>query len=147
VTDVLNQLRRNYPDCYRFLFEPVPGHAFYGATPELLAQVAGPTLHTVALAGSIRRGRSLEEDEVLGQRLLANPKEQIEHAHVVDAIEENLKPLVTKLQISSQPGLCKLSNIQHIQTTIDGKLTPGCDVLTVVEALHPTGVPDISPCR
>ncbi len=135
---ILTRLQTNYPNCYRFLFEPVPGHAFYGATPELLADVTGSSLHTVALAGSIRRGQSPEEDAALGRQLLNTPKEQIEHAHVVEAIEENLQPLVTSLRVASEPGLCRLSNIQHIQTTIEGQLPAGCDTLTVVEALHPT---------
>jgi len=136
--EVLTRLADRYPDCYRFLFEPVPGHAFYGATPELLAEVTGTTLRTVALAGSIRRGSTAQEDDTLGQQLLATPKERIEHAHVVEAIEEGLQPLVTNLHIAAQPGLCKLSNIQHIQTTIQAQLAHHGDILPVVEALHPT---------
>jgi menaquinone-specific isochorismate synthase len=135
---VLTHLGRHYPDCYRFLFEPVPGHAFYGATPELLAQVEGSALHAVALAGSIRRGSTPEEDEALGRRLLATPKERHEHALVVEAVKENLNALVADLNIAPQPGLCRLSNIQHIQTVIEGRLADEGGILSVVEALHPT---------
>lgn len=135
---VLAQLKQNYPSCYRFLFEPVPGHAFYGATPELLAEVSGRTLYTAALAGSIQRGQTAEEDQALGQQLLNTPKERIEHAHVVDAIQANLEPLVKDLHIAPQPGLCRLSNIQHIQTPIEAQLAEGFDTLDVVKALHPT---------
>jgi len=39
--EVLARLERRYPGCYRFLVEPAPGHAFFGATPELLVEVAG----------------------------------------------------------------------------------------------------------
>ncbi len=134
----LQQLKQAYPNCYRFLFEPIPGHAFFGATPELLAQVSGNSLRTVALAGSIRRGESPAEDDALGQKLLSTPKERHEHALVVEAIEENLRPLVSRLRIEPQPGLCKLSNIQHIQTPIEGTLTGHHNLLSVVEALHPT---------
>ena len=136
--NVLARLKQNYPNCYRFLFEPVPGHAFYGATPELLAEVSGSALRTVALAGSIKRGQTPEEDAMLGQQLLDTPKEQIEHAHVVDAIRESLAPLVTDMHVASQPGLCRLSNIQHIQTVIEGRLADEAGILSVVEALHPT---------
>lgn len=136
--NVLARLKQKYPNCYRFLFEPIPGHAFYGATPELLAKVSGSALRTVALAGSIKRGQTPEEDAMLGQQLLDTPKEQIEHAHVVDAIRENLAPLVTDMHVAPQPGLCRLSNIQHIQTPIEARLAEGLDTLDVVEALHPT---------
>ena len=135
---VLERLGARYPDCYRFLIEPRPGHAFYGATPELLAEVRGTIVRTVALAGSIRRGRSPEEDAALGERLLASAKDRHEHALVVEAIQEHLLPLVTRLYVPGQPGLLKLSNIQHLQTVIRGELAQACGVLPVVEALHPT---------
>lgn len=134
----LAQLAQNYPDCYRFLFEPVPGHAFYGATPELLVQISDSTLYTVAMAGSSKRGVSPEEDEALAVQLMANPKERHEHALVVEAIEENLRPLVETLEVPDQPGLCRLSNIQHLKTPIQGKLLEKERILRVVEVLHPT---------
>lgn len=136
--EVLARLRQKYPNCYRFLFEPVPGHAFYGATPELLAEVNGAELRTVALAGSIGRGQTLPEDEALGRQLLANPKERHEHALVVEAVQESLQPLVSHLSIAAQPSLLKLSNIQHLQTEITGRLTGQPGILPVVAALHPT---------
>lgn len=136
--DVLSRLAQPYPDCYRFLLEPIPGHAFYGATPELLAELNGSTLQTVAMAGSIRRGQSPAEDAGLGQQLLNNPKERHEHALVVEAIEENLRPVVTDLQIPAEPGLCRLSNIQHLQTPIQAKLAQAGGILPVIAAMHPT---------
>lgn len=136
--DALARLAGRYPDTYRFLFEPIPGHAFFGATPELLAEVEGSTLRTVAMAGSIRRGATPAEDDALGQQLLATPKERIEHALVVEAIQENLAPLVSELRVPEPPTLCKLSNIQHLQTKIQGRLTGNPGVLPVVKALHPT---------
>ena len=136
--NVLSQLDQRYPDCYRFLFEPTPGHAFYGATPELLAKVEGTTLRAVAMAGSIRRGDTPEADDVLAHQLIANPKEQHEHALVVDAITENMQSLVSGLRMPSEPEICRLSNIQHLKTPIEGTLTANCGILPVVEALHPT---------
>ena len=136
--ETLSRLKQNYPGCYRFLFEPVPGHAFYGATPELLAEVSKPQLRTAAVAGSIRRGKTKEEDAALEQELMANPKERLEHGLVVDVLEENLRPIVTRLKIAPQPSLLKLSNIQHLKTPITGKLKSTKGILPVIEALHPT---------
>jgi menaquinone-specific isochorismate synthase len=136
--DILNRLSRRYPDTYRFLFEPVPGHAFYGATPELLAAVDDCTVRTVAMAGSIARGQTPAEDDILARELMHNPKERHEHALVVDAIRENLGPLTANLEIPDQPALCKLNNIQHLETKIEGILSENCDILAVIEGLHPT---------
>ncbi len=137
-TTALARLAERYPDTYRFLMEPVPGHAFFGATPELLAEVDGPTLRTVAMAGSIRRGGTPAEDDDLAQQLLANPKERQEHALVVEAIQENLAGLTTHLHVPAVPTICRLSNIQHLQTKIQGRLAHQLGILPVVKALHPT---------
>jgi menaquinone-specific isochorismate synthase len=134
----LTRLATRYPDTYRFLVEPIPGHAFYGATPELLAGVEGRALRTVAMAGSIKRGQTPAEDDALARELMDNPKERHEHELVVDAIRENLAPLVSDLQIPDQPGLCKLSNIQHLDTKIQGTLNENSTIFSVIKGLHPT---------
>jgi len=143
--EVLARLERRYPGCYRFLVEPAPGHAFFGATPELLVEVAGASLNTVAMAGSVPRGDSAQADAAFAQELMTSPKECQEHAFVVDAIETSLRPLVTELDVPAQPALRRLHNIQHLETVIRGRLADGAGVLEAVEALHPTpavgGVP------
>lgn len=134
----LDYLGEHYPDCYRFLFEPRPHHAFYGATPELLASVQQRQLRTMGLAGSIRRGGDDREDEALAQTLLTDPKERHEHALVVEALRERLQPMTSDLQISDVPGVLKLSNIQHLYTPVEGTINDDSGVLPVIERLHPT---------
>lgn len=135
---VLARLGARYPDCYRFLFEPIPGRAFFGASPELLAEVAAQRLNTVALAGSIQRGRTWEEDQRLGQHLLANSKERLEHDLVVRSLATNLTPLTAQLDVPSVPELCLLNNIQHLLTPITGRITNGKGILPIIQTLHPT---------
>jgi menaquinone-specific isochorismate synthase len=135
---VLALLEERYPECTRFLIEPAHGQAFLGATPETLAALAGGELRTIALAGSTRRGSSSEEDDLLAQTLMDSPKERHEHALVVEAIRSRLAPLVDELAIEEQPGLWRLSNIQHLRTHALGVLHDEIDILDVIEALHPT---------
>ncbi|RME47198.1 MAG: hypothetical protein D6791_06430, partial [Chloroflexi bacterium] len=96
---VLARLQQRYPGCYRFLIEPVPGHAFFGATPELLVEVAGQHLRTVAMAGSAARGDTPDADAALARELMTSPKEREEHAFVVDAIEASLRSLAQRLDV------------------------------------------------
>ena len=137
VDHALDYLAQAYPETYRFLFEPRPYHAFYGATPELLAQVEGKQFKTMALAGSIRRGKTPDEDKKLGSELLNNPKDHYEHLLVSKAIRENLEPIMENL-IIGDPGIMKLSNIQHIHTPISGTLKSDSGIIPVVQVLHPT---------
>lgn len=134
---VLRRLAADYPDCYRFLFEPRPRYAVYGASPELLSSAQGRHVATMALAGSMRRGVSRAEDTRLGEALLHSAKERQEQAIVVDRIRRRLQPLTDSLQIPPRQ-LLKLKTIQHINTPVAGKLKAPLGVLPITRALHPT---------
>ena len=134
----LTNLAQRYANTYRFLIEPRPGHAFYGATPELLVQIDGGRLHTAALAGSTRRGSTPEEDAALGQELLDSDKNRHEHAIVVQAIRQQLEPITQRLTVAETPVLMKLANIQHLYTPIEATLPQDTHILDVVARLHPT---------
>ncbi len=134
----LDYLDRHYVGCYRFLFEPQPHRAFFGATPELLARVEGDALTTMALAGSIRRGATPEADAELAAQILADPKERSEHEFVVAALRERLAGLCASVEIPAAPDVLRLSNIQHLHTPAHGRLREPAGVLPVIARLHPT---------
>ena len=134
----LARLNARYPDCYRFVFEPQAGHVFLGATPELLVHVHGKDLRTMALAGSIRRGKDAAEDALLGQTLLSSVKDRHEHDIVVQSIRARLSPITQTLSASEMPKVMTLSNIQHLHTPIQATLKRRSTALTLAAQLHPT---------
>jgi menaquinone-specific isochorismate synthase len=138
IDSALAYLQRRYADCYTFLFEPQPHHAFFGATPELLIATQGEQFTTMSLAGSIQRGATPAEDAQLAQALLHSAKDRHEHALVVAAVRQRLEPLTTALTIPDAPTVYQLSNIQHLYTPIQGVLRQATGVLPLVETLHPT---------
>lgn len=138
ITAILQHLEKQYPDCYHFLIEPQPGQIFLGATPELLAEVHQPHFRTAALAGTIARGATPQDDDRLGQALLESAKDRHEHSVVVRALQEKLAPLSSQLETASQPSLRKLHNIQHLETPFRGWLVANRGPLDVIAALHPT---------
>ena len=148
---MLTHLCADYPDCFSFLFEPQPGHAFLGATPELLVRVRGVELETMALAGSMAADRPLRAqaevirassrhlaDRPLAAALLASAKDRHEHALVVKALRAILQPLCRQLNVPAEPAVLALSNIQHLYTPVKARLNSPEGVLPLVEALHPT---------
>ncbi len=134
---ILRLLAAQYANCYRFLFEPRPRYAFYGASPELLASVQGRRLETMALAGSAARAENDEADSRLGDGLLGSVKERHEHDIVVEKMCQRLSPMTESLEVQL-PRLLKLSNIQHINTPIHATLAQRCGILPLIETLHPT---------
>ncbi len=134
----LRFLNQRYQDCTRFLFEPRPYHAFYGATPELLAALEGRRLLTMALAGSVSRGKTAVEDAALAQELMNSAKDRLEHDLVVRAIQRRLDPITSELTFPSVPETYQLSYIQHLLTPVSGILDKPSGILPLVRLLHPT---------
>ncbi|WP_254537909.1 isochorismate synthase [Halomarina litorea] len=133
---VLERLRRTYPECYRFLVQPTEAAAFFGAPPERLVALDGREVRTEALAGSVARGDTPEEDADLAASLLESEKLQHEQRLVVDAICEQLDPLGEVRE--GDQGVHRLATIQHLRTPIEATLSGEGHVLDIVEALHPT---------
>jgi menaquinone-specific isochorismate synthase len=138
VCRALSYLNQHFKECTRFLFEPRPYHAFYGATPELLVQTSGFQLRTMALAGSMQRGTDPSEDAAMVHQLLNSEKDRHEHALVLNSIRCRLEPFSDQLEIPEQPEIYTLSYIHHLLTPIKAQLRHSTGVLPLVEALHPT---------
>jgi menaquinone-specific isochorismate synthase len=136
IPDLLERLRRTYPDCYRFLVQPTEAAGFFGPPPERLVRLAGRSVRTEALAGSVPRGNTPEEDAELADSLVDSEKIRHEQRLVVEAIRDQLTPLGEVRE--GDRGVRKLSNIQHLQTPIEATLDESGHVLDIVEALHPT---------
>ncbi len=141
VNEHVLRLSERFPDCYSFLFSPDGKKGFFGASPERLVSVKGRKVETEAIAGSIGRGDSTDEDEELGTRLRESDKDFHEHSLVVDTVVEQLRPLSESVETDGTE-LLKLENVQHLTTPVRAHLrrTDGGnpDVLSVAEKLHPT---------
>ena len=145
IITTLSKLEKKFPSCYIFFFEPLKDNYFFGASPELLVNAVNNSIEVHALAGSNKRGKTQQEDKILGNELLNTPKERAEHTFVIEQISQKLAPFTKDLKISDEPTLLKLQNIQHLKTIIRGELINKGKIIPVVEALHPTpavgGVP------
>ncbi|MEI7743421.1 MAG: isochorismate synthase [Chloroflexota bacterium] len=114
------------------------GRTFLGATPERLVRTEGRAFRTVAVAGTIGRGADADEDARLGRELLASEKDREEHAIVVAAIREVLRPVAETIAVAPEPGLMTLRFVQHLVTEIGGTVPDGNGLLSLGARLHPT---------
>jgi len=141
---LLRALLRGTPNSYHYCFQPEPGIAFVGASPERLYRRDGRSLETEALAGTRARGATPAEDERLGQELLESDKEQREHAHVSRTIRAVLRGLCERVE-DGAPRISRLGHVQHLLTPIHGTLRARASDADLVQGLHPTpavgGVP------
>ena len=137
IVRALDYLQESYPGTYRFLFEPEPHNAFYGATPETLVKRNGQDVYVDALAGTVKRGTKSDEDESLSAQIMNDPKERREHDYVVQGIREHLAPFVDNLQADNEPDLLKLSNVQHLHTPVTAELKQNDHNLSVGQSVAP----------
>ncbi|MDQ2184033.1 isochorismate synthase [Alcaligenaceae bacterium A4P071] len=112
---------------------------FLGATPELLVRRSGNRVMLNPLAGSAARCLDPDEDQHAARTLIASVKDLREHAIMIDAIAQALRPLCRTLQVPSQPSLTATDALWHLSTTIEGELAdPTTTSLDLAYALHPT---------
>jgi menaquinone-specific isochorismate synthase len=134
---ILENLYNQQRDSFIFVFES-NGDCFIGATPERLVKKQGENVFSTCLAGSIRRGKNEEEDNILGKTLLNDQKNISEHAFVVEMIKEALEESCEEIILPEKPQLMKIRDIQHLYTPVIGKCQKDASLLLLVERLHPT---------
>ncbi|WP_347549181.1 isochorismate synthase [Pseudalkalibacillus hwajinpoensis] len=133
----LKRLKKQQSDSYLFAFE-YGNQCFLGASPERLVKRDGQQVYSTCLAGSIQRGETAEEDGELGNILLHDKKNRIEHDLVVQMIRTAMEEECEFVQVPSVPELLKTPDIQHLYTPVVARAGKGTSLLRMVERLHPT---------
>src|SRR5579863_6117392 len=88
--DVYRAMRVINPSPYMYFLDlpPAPGELsrtqIAGASPETMVHLEGGTMTVRPIAGTLPRGRTEDEDALLEQQLLADPKERAEHVMLID---------------------------------------------------------------
>lgn len=137
LTSLLERLREEHPQSFVFALAH-EGHVFVGATPERLVRVDEERVFSEALAGSIARGQTPEEDEALAQKLLASEKDRREQDIVRRWVVERLTPWCRQLDAASSPIVRRFPKVQHLYTPVAGRLNESTHILELVQTLHPT---------
>lgn len=126
-----------------------PYFSLVSASPELLVKLDNGKLSTRPIAGTRRRGRTLEEDKAMEAELRSNEKECAEHIMLVD-LERNDIGRVAKYGTVHVPELMtveRYSHVMHLVSQVEGQLASGKDALDVLAAVFPggtiTGAPKI----
>ena len=130
---MLRQLQGTRPGCYSFCMGAGEDR-FFGSTPELLVRRAGEVFETHALAGTSRPSASPDG-------LQSSEKNLGEHSVVTDGIAQALQGLASKVYIDSRPHIMCLPEADHLETAINGTLSPEystCSALELAGRLHPS---------
>ena len=116
--EVVQHLWEENRGSHVFLFEPADGCPLVGAAPETVATMSRGDFHATAVAGTVARGETPEEQEVLAARLLASEKDAEEHRIALDDMVARLGPLAHEVHAQPEPHVLTLARIQHLETKI-----------------------------
>ncbi|AZK45516.1 anthranilate synthase component I family protein [Paenibacillus lentus] len=138
--EVYEWLRLLNPSPYMGLLR-FPDFQLVSASPELLVKLEQGKMATRPIAGTRRRGATVEEDEAMARELLDSEKERAEHIMLVDLLRNDLGR-VSKFGTVRASELMVIeyySHVMHLVSQVEGQLDTGKTPFDVIAAVFPGG--------
>lgn len=137
------------------LINPSPYMAYFnfgdwqiiGSSPEVMVKAerlepGAPKIATVRpIAGTRRRGKTLQEDDALAHDLLQDPKEVAEHVMLVDLGRNDLGRVCVNgtVKVDELMVIERYSHVMHIVSNVIGELAPTKTAWDLLKASFPAG--------
>lgn len=134
------RLRKINPSPYMYIFK-FKDIGIVGASPETLMTIYNNNIIVNPIAGTCPRGHNDKEDEKFAQQMLHDEKERAEHVMLVDLGRNDVR-MVSKsgsVYVDDMMNIVKYSHMQHIESTISGKIRDECDQFDATRAIFPAG--------
>ncbi|MCQ9617605.1 anthranilate synthase component I [Paenalcaligenes niemegkensis] len=120
-----------------------------GASPEILVrqekELVDGTYKQIAtirpLAGTRKRGATPEEDKLLAEELLADPKERAEHVMLIDLARNDIGRIAKggTVKVTETMSIERYSHVQHLVSNVCGEVAEGVSTMDVLRAAFPAG--------
>ncbi|CAI4217333.1 unnamed protein product [Parascedosporium putredinis] len=112
-----------------------------GASPELLVKSEGGRIITHPIAGTVRRGKTLEEDEALAEELRSSLKDRAEHVMLVDLARNDVNRVGDPFTVRVDHLMVveKFSHVQHLVSQVSGVLRPDQTRFDAFRSIFPAG--------
>jgi para-aminobenzoate synthetase component 1 len=125
-------------------------HFLLCGSPERYLKKEGNSILSQPIKGTIRRGDTIEEDELLKEKLANDPKEQAENVMIVDLVRNDLSRIATKASVKVDElfGVYSFKTVHQLISSISCKVDPKTHPIDCIKATFPmgsmTGAPKIS---
>ncbi|KAI1376041.1 anthranilate synthase component 1 [Hypoxylon crocopeplum] len=138
--NIYRHLRTVNPSPYLFYIN-CQDFQIVGASPELLVKEEEGRIITHPIAGTVKRGKTPEEDERLANELRNSLKDRAEHVMLVDLARNDINrvcdPLTTR--VDRLMVVEKFSHVQHLVSQVSGVLRPDQTRFDAFRSIFPAG--------
>lgn len=138
--NIYRHLRTVNPSPYLFYLD-CTDFQLVGASPELLVKSENGRIITHPIAGTVKRGKTREEDDVLALQLTASLKDRAEHVMLVDLARNDVNrvcdPLTTT--VDRLMTVERFSHVMHLVSQVSGVLRPGMTRFDALRSIFPAG--------
>lgn len=138
--DVYRCLRTSNPSPYLYYFD-FADYQVVGASPEKLVSVDQRIVSTKPIAGTVPRGKTREEDDMLVRQLIHDPKERAEHTMLVDLGRNDVGKVSRfgTVQVKNFMTVEKYSKVTHLVSDVCGILREDQTALDALVSVLPAG--------
>ncbi len=112
-----------------------------GSSPEILVHVEHDVVTVRPIAGTRPRNEDEEQDRILEQELLADPKELAEHLMLIDLGRNDVGRIAETgtVEVTEKMVVERYSHVMHIVSNVIGNIKPGMSTVDVLRATFPAG--------
>jgi anthranilate synthase component 1 len=138
--NIYRTLRVINPSPYMFYIK-MKDLELIGSSPEVMVKVEDGSINVRPIAGTRRRGRTAEEDELLAKELLSDPKELAEHIMLLDLGRNDVGRVsqYDSVSIDEKMVIEKYSHVMHITSSVSGKLRSDKNAFDGLRSCLPAG--------
>ncbi|GKT87130.1 anthranilate synthase component 1 [Colletotrichum tofieldiae] len=138
--NIYRHLRTVNPSPYLF-YVNCKDFQIVGASPELLVKSEGGRVITHPIAGTVKRGKTPEEDQRLADELRNSLKDRAEHVMLVDLARNDVNRVGDPytVRVDHLMVVEKFSHVQHLVSQVSGVLRPGQTRFDAFRSIFPAG--------
>jgi anthranilate synthase component I len=138
--NIYRHLRTVNPSPYLFYVD-CKDFQIVGASPELLVKSEAGRIITHPIAGTVKRGKTPEEDEKLANELRSSLKDRAEHVMLVDLARNDVNRVADPFTVRVDRLMVveKFSHVQHLVSQVSGVLRPGQTRFDAFRSIFPAG--------
>lgn len=136
--NVYRALRSVNPSPYLFYFD-YADYKLMGSSPESQLIVNGREAVIHPIAGTVKRTGDPDQDKILTEKLLKDPKENAEHVMLVDLARNDLSRFAKDVHVTQYRKVHAYSHVIHLVSEVVGTLPENTNPFALLGACFPAG--------